>query len=79
MNGVEWIGWTATAIFTGSYFCRGASTMRRVQMAGALLWMAYGLALQAAPVVVANVLVLGAATAAAWRDRSTPSPADRRG
>jgi hypothetical protein len=37
--------------------------MRRVQMAGAAMWIAYGAFMHAAPVVVANLLVL---SAAAW-------------
>ena len=35
-------------------------------MAGSILWMAYGVFMHAAPVVVANLLVLGAA---AWTAR----------
>jgi len=35
-------------------------------MAGAVMWVAYGLLMRAPPVVVANVLVLGAA---AWKAR----------
>ena len=55
------IGWTATAVFTASYLTRGPSTLRRVQMAGACLWLTYGLVTQAAPVIGSNILVLGAA------------------
>jgi len=36
----------------------------RVQMAGALMWVTYGLLMGAPPVVVANVLVLAAS---AWK------------
>jgi hypothetical protein len=57
----EGLGWAATVVFVGSYFGRGASSLRRLQMAGAALWMVYGVVLHAAPVVVANVLVLAAA------------------
>jgi hypothetical protein len=35
-------------------------------MAGSILWIAYGVLMHAAPVVVANLLVLGAA---AWTAR----------
>jgi hypothetical protein len=66
------IGWTATAVFTASYFTRGHSTLRRVQMCGACLWLTYGLVSQAAPVIGSNVLVLGAAMWAEhrhWRDQ----------
>ena len=60
---VEWLGWAATAVFAGSYFCKRASLLRRVQMLGALMWVGYGLLTKVAPVVAANLLVLGAA---AW-------------
>jgi hypothetical protein len=66
---LEWLGWLATAVFTASYLCRNAASLRRVQMAGAVLWVTYGVLLQARPVVAANLLVLGAAAAASWRER----------
>jgi hypothetical protein len=59
----DWLGWAATAVFVSSYFFRHVATVRLVQMLGALTWVAYGLATRAAPVVVANLLVLGAAAA----------------
>jgi hypothetical protein len=71
------IGWTATAVFTTSYLTRRQSTLRRVQMAGACLWLTYGLVTQAAPVIGSNVLVLGAALWAEHRyrrDRRTATP-----
>lgn len=58
------LGWAATAVFVGSYFFKRAEVLARVQMAGALMWVTYGLLMGAPPVVVANVLVLGAA---AWK------------
>ena len=64
---VEYLGWLATVIFVGSYFCRRAEWLRRVQMIAALLWIAYGILIGAAPVVAANLLVFGAA---AWTLRS---------
>jgi hypothetical protein len=63
---IEALGWSATAVFVASYFCKAPSAMRRVQVLGALLWVAYGLLLRVAPVVVANLLVL---SAAAWTGR----------
>lgn len=59
------IGWMATAVFTASYFARHQDTLRRVQMGGAAMWLAYGLATRALPVITANILVLGAA---AWAE-----------
>lgn len=58
---IDLVGWCATAVFVGSYFFRRPQMLRRVQMAGALLWIGYGVAMKAAPVIVANLLVLGAA------------------
>ena len=62
----EWIGWIATAVFVGSYLCTSAEALRKVQMVGAVLWIGYGVVMQAAPVITANVLVL---CAAAWASR----------
>jgi hypothetical protein len=59
----EYLGWTATAVFVGSYFCAKPAALKRFQMAGALIWVTYGLLIGASPVVVANLLVFGAA---AW-------------
>jgi hypothetical protein len=59
----ELLGWTATAVFVGSYFFTRPSLLRSVQMMGALLWVAYGVLISASPVIVANVLVF---SAAAW-------------
>jgi hypothetical protein len=60
---VEYLGWLATAVFVGSYFCAAPAMLTRVQMLGALLWAVYGVLIGAVPVVAANLLVLGAA---AW-------------
>jgi hypothetical protein len=51
------IGWTATAVFSSSYFFREAATLRRIQAAAASLWVLYGVAIHSAPVVVANLIV----------------------
>jgi hypothetical protein len=67
---IEYLGWTATAVFAGSYFCTGAAAIRRVQMVGALMWLAYGVLIDAFPVVVANALVFAAAAWTATRARS---------
>ncbi len=51
------IGWTATAVFSSSYFFKEAATLRRIQAAAASLWVLYGVAIHSAPVVVANLIV----------------------
>jgi hypothetical protein len=60
---VDYLGWAATAVFVSSYFCASTHALRRLQMIGAVMWMAYGVVMHAAPVFVANLLVL---VAAAW-------------
>ncbi len=60
---IEILGWSATAVFVGSYFFSKPSRLRAVQMVGAALWVTYGLLIDASPVIVANVLVF---SAAAW-------------
>jgi Bacterial inner membrane protein len=60
---MDWLGWMATAVVVGSYFCKGTRALRVAQMAGALLWMTYGIVIHATPVISANVLVF---CAAAW-------------
>jgi len=59
----DWLGWTATAVFVGSYFFRQPAALRGIQMLGAALWILYGVLIAAKPVIAANVLVFGAA---AW-------------
>ena len=67
---IELLGWTATAVFVGSYFCLRPSLLRGVQMLGALLWVTYGALIGASPVIVANLLVF---SAAAWTLRRKAS------
>jgi hypothetical protein len=65
----EWIGWIATGVFTSSYLFKRADSLRLVQMVAALMWIGYGVLVNAHPVIVANLLVLGAAAAATWSAR----------
>lgn len=69
---IDVLGWTATAVFAASYFFKRPDALRRAQMVGALLWVAYGALKHALPVVAANVLVLAAA---AWTARRPPGGA----
>jgi hypothetical protein len=62
-SGIQYLGWGATAVFVGSYFCLRPSWLRGAQMLGAALWVLYGVLISASPVVVANLLVFAAA---AW-------------
>jgi len=54
---LEWVGWLATVVFAGSYFCQEAVMLRRLQALAALLWIAYGIFIMAPPIIVANVVV----------------------
>ena len=66
---IDYLGWAATAVFVSSYFFERPEVLRGVQMAGAVLWIVYGVLLGAIPVVVANLLVLSAAAWASVRTR----------
>ncbi len=61
------LGWAATAVFVASYFFARPSLLRSAQMLGALLWLIYGVMINATPVIVANVLVFSAAAWTAFR------------
>jgi len=65
----EWIGWAATALFAASYLCKEPAALRRVQALAASVWIAYGLLIQAPPVVVANLVVAVLALASSLRGR----------
>lgn len=76
--GIECLGWTATAVFVGSYFFARPSWLRGIQMLGALLWVMYGFLINAFPVIAANVLVFSAAAYTALRAaRQAKSAAER--
>jgi len=66
----DYLGWAATTVFVGSYFCTKADALKRVQMIGALMWVAYGILINASPVVAANLLVFGAAGWTVMRSRA---------
>jgi uncharacterized protein with PQ loop repeat len=66
---LESIGWLATAVFAASYFCKETVSLRRLQALAAVLWIAYGVLIGAAPVIVANVIV---ASLALWSSTQAP-------
>ncbi len=70
---IDCLGWAATAIFVGSYFFGRPLLLRAAQMIGALLWVTYGVLINAPPVIVANVLEFSAAAWTAFR--KAPAPA----
>ena len=70
---LEAIGWVATAGFSASYFFRQPSALRRIQAGAACLWIAYGVAIHARPVVIANVIVAVAALYSTYRRERRPA------
>jgi hypothetical protein len=66
---IESVGWVATAVFAVSYFCRQPAAMRRVQALAAALWIIYGVAIKAPPVIVANLVVAALAIISSFRRR----------
>ena len=66
---IESVGWIATAVFAVSYFCRRPDAMRRVQALAAALWIVYGVAIKAPPVIVANLVVAAVAIISSFKDR----------
>lgn len=64
------IGWLATGVVVASYFCKDQRTLRAVQFIGAAMWMTYGIVINSAPVVAANVMVMAAAAWTARRKRA---------
>jgi hypothetical protein len=71
LDPIDLVGWLATAVFVGSYRFRDQRTLRWVQAAAAVLWIVYGVARQAMPVVIANLLVAGMAVYSS-RPRKSP-------
>lgn len=70
---VDAIGWVASAVFASSYLCKEQRTLRLVQAVAALLWMTYGIALNALPVIVANAVVATMAVVSTFWRRPTAS------
>ncbi|HEY1262954.1 MAG TPA: hypothetical protein VGF06_05485 [Terriglobales bacterium] len=58
---LDWIGWIATVVFATSYLAKEARKLRWIQAFAALLWISYGVAIHALPVIVANCIVAAAA------------------
>jgi hypothetical protein len=61
------LGWIATALFAASYFCKTPRGMRRLQATAALLWVGYGVWMNALPIIVANVIVASLAVYSDWK------------
>ena len=64
---LDGLGWVATALFAISYFCKTSSGMRRFQASAALLWVGYGIWMNALPIIVANTIVAALALYSDWK------------
>src|SRR5262245_61715158 len=73
---IDWIGWIATAVFAVSYFLRRPIALRRTQALAAMLWMSYGIAIKAAPVIVANLIVAALAIISSFQRRDQNAGAE---
>ena len=76
---IESVGWIATAVFAVSYFCRRPDAMRRVQALAAGLWIGYGIAIEAPPVIVANLVVAAVAIISSFQRRDRQQPLESAG
>lgn len=68
----EWVGWVATALFAVSYIVARPLHLLLLQALAGSLWITYGIAIGAIPVVIANgVVTLGALykAQAIWRSQ----------
>jgi uncharacterized protein with PQ loop repeat len=65
---LDGLGWIATAIFALSYLVKTTKAMRRVQAFAALLWVGYGVWMNARPIIVANLIVAALAMYSDWKD-----------
>lgn len=54
---LDWLGWLASAIFITSYLFKQQRHLRMVQASAALVWIAYGWAIGATPILVSNCVV----------------------
>ena len=61
------LGWLATALFATSYLCKTSRAMRRLQASAALLWVGYGIWMNALPIIVANLIVASLAVYSDWK------------
>ncbi len=64
---LDGLGWVATALFATSYLCKTSRAMRRLQALAALLWVGYGVWMNAHPIMLANLIVAVLALYSNWK------------
>lgn len=60
-NPQEPLGWLATCVFALSYAFKVEKSLLRTQFVAAGMWAAYGAMIHSAPMIAANLIVVGAA------------------
>lgn len=58
INFVEWLGYLASAMVAVSFVMKSITKLRFVNLIGAVLFVVYGIAIQAVPVILANLFVV---------------------
>ncbi|MDF2873941.1 MAG: hypothetical protein K0R22_624 [Sporomusa sp.] len=59
INVVEWLGYLASGMVAVSFVMKSIKKLRFINLVGAILFVIYGIAIQAVPVVLANLFVVG--------------------
>ncbi|HWR09341.1 hypothetical protein [Sporomusa sp.] len=59
INVVEWLGYLASGMVAVSFVMKSINKLRFINLVGAILFVIYGIAIQAVPVVLANLFVVG--------------------
>ena len=72
------LGWLATALFAASYFCKTPRVLRRFQATAAILWVGYGIWMNALPIIVANLIVAALAMYSDWKQPRLTTTHDHR-
>ncbi len=65
---LDGLGWIATAIFASSYLVKTTRALRRIQALAAILWVGYGVCMNALPIIVANLIVAALALYSDWKE-----------
>ncbi|HWR44971.1 hypothetical protein [Sporomusa sp.] len=59
INLVEWLGYLASGLVAISFLMKSINKLRFINVVGAILFVIYGVAIQALPVVLVNLFVVG--------------------
>jgi hypothetical protein len=73
MTTADVIGWTAAGIFPLSYLMKKPLHLVSIQLTAATVWIAFGIATESMPVIVANAITVVAGSLSAWRFARAPA------